>query len=275
MDSESIGNKPINTVGLLGAVAGVIAAIVAVVAAVVGAYLYIDDKYVHKSTTRVEEFWQEQDRAAEELLGAAKQNVAEMLDETFAEMRQLIQDASVELETVQDVKVQINALLGDARSDVERMLQDGQPVIAISAVTSVGPILDEDTGPLPGRMLDFQKNEDTSSIRIFYNDNLRVFRPAGAPMDAACRWAISVNGDVCPSGEIVADVYMRDAHNNNHHRPSSIAAICHGVPAGPVTLQVSVQPVPHDSNPYDGSNCATGWDNSTWLLEATELHILK
>ncbi len=150
--------------------------------------------------------------------------------------------------------------------DSEETLSRGGTVIGVTYASQNGPNDTTDDGRVASRVLRFQKIEKTSEVRIVYSDNLRVTH--GSKW-AACRWTVTVDGIDCGDRSIHTD--RHDEHSASNHTHSTIIGYCSELSIGLHTVHVWVSPTPADNNKYGGSDCYTGWDNSLWTLEATEL----
>ncbi|MBI2809589.1 MAG: hypothetical protein HYX67_01980 [Candidatus Melainabacteria bacterium] len=119
---------------------------------------------------------------------------------------------------------------------------------------------DADNNYVTLRTLNFTKNYNaaTTTVRITYNDNLRVLGTT-----SACRWEILVNGASC-SPRLATTLYT-DA--SNHHRQHSLIGTCDNLAAGTYTFKVYVSQATDAANAGD---CYTGWVSS-WYLEAEEI----
>lgn len=127
-----------------------------------------------------------------------------------------------------------------------------------------GPVDGTDIGPLASRVLNIDKALADTTLRIGYTDNFRAYRSAPP---AACRWEVRIDGVSCPSGALIYDEYMTTSSVFTH-RAKSVVGYCDGLAAGLHTIQVYVSN--HPSGP--GSDCYTGFDSSTWVIESEEVY---
>jgi len=121
-----------------------------------------------------------------------------------------------------------------------------------------------DHGYVNHRSLRFHKKVTSSSVRLMYYDNMRVYQHRRH--GASCRWEIRVDHRHCPSGRIAGDAYIWAAANI--HRPREIMGYCRNIRKGWHTAQVYVSPTPGYR-----ADCYTGWysQQTSWTLEATEV----
>ncbi len=126
--------------------------------------------------------------------------------------------------------------------------------------TGNGPMDNTDVGQIKSRVLRFTKAKTNTKIRISYTDNLRTYGSA-----KGCRWEIRVDGRSCPNQALVYDVHTQSLQTL---RISTVVGYCSGVAAGSHTIGIWVGNTP----PLTGSDCATGWKNSTWVIEAEEVN---
>ncbi|RKZ90977.1 MAG: hypothetical protein DRR19_08485, partial [Candidatus Parabeggiatoa sp. nov. 1] len=132
----------------------------------------------------------------------------------------------------------------------------------IAHATNNGPVDDTDVGQIATRVLSFSKAKTNTKIRINYTDSLRT-----AGTGKGCRWEIRVDGRSCPNQALVYDYYANK--DDNTHRSRTVVGYCSGVAAGSHTIGIWVSNVPGVSS---GSDCYTGWNNSTWVIEAEEVN---
>jgi len=156
-----------------------------------------------------------------------------------------------------DGKVGIGTTTPGAKLEVA-----GHVIRTIAYATGNGPNDSTNDGQIKSRVLSFSKAKTNTKIRISYTDNLRT---AGA--QKACRWEIRVDGSSCPNQALVYDYYVE---NNDHpHRSRTVVGYCTGIAAGSHTIGIWVGNTPAG---YSGSDCYTGWYNSTWVIEAEEVN---
>ncbi len=264
----SDNNSQNRGLAVVGAIAAIMAAIITIVGAILLAYLYIDDKYVHNDDESMKKFWSAQEAEASRLVVASAKKIDAVIEEKVQELNGVVESSKAELEESNSLKAQIKGLLTETKGELDEIRKNGISLVNIARIVSNGEDA-LDSGYIPTRVLRFNKKNAETVLRITYNDNIRVHHPANA--EAACRWSIKVNDEDCPSIPIYTDMYMANAASGNHHRSSQVLSTCNGVPAGEVTLQVEVKPFPEVNGAYPGSDCHTGWNNSTWMLEAMEL----
>lgn len=138
----------------------------------------------------------------------------------------------------------------------------GAVVRSIWAVSGNGPKEEADMGRLNSRTLKINKLFPETALRIVYCDNFRVFGD-----NVACRWEILVDGkSVNPP--ILADRYEP---SGNRHLHGTVMGYAKGVAAGAHEIQVWI--VEHPHNQGKRTDASTGWDSSTWSLEAEEVTI--
>jgi hypothetical protein len=129
-----------------------------------------------------------------------------------------------------------------------------------------GSDYDLDVGALTTRVLKFTKTRADTGIRVSWTDNLRVTAKSGGD---SCRWEIKFDNTSCGNpGALVYDIYYGGVAGMNHHRPDTLIGTCFGLGAGDHMIQVFVGPVPD----YGQGDCATGWYNQYWALEAEEVY---
>jgi hypothetical protein len=136
----------------------------------------------------------------------------------------------------------------------------------IAYATGNGPIDGTNVGQIKSRVLSFSKAKTNTKIRISYTDNLRIVGSA-----KACRWEIRVDGRSCPNQALIYDVHVQYVQTL---RVSTVVGYCSGVAAGSHTIGIWVGNTPNypGSGNYTGSDCCTGWYNSTWVIEAEEVN---
>jgi len=133
--------------------------------------------------------------------------------------------------------------------------------------TGNGPMDNTDVGQIKSRVLRFTKAKTNTKIRISYTDNLRIVGTT-----KACRWEIRVDGRSCPNQTLIYDVHVQSVQTL---RVSTVVGYCSGVAAGSHTIGIWVGNSPNDpgsAHSYTGSDCHTGWNNSTWVIEAEEVN---
>lgn len=130
----------------------------------------------------------------------------------------------------------------------------------INYATDNGPNDGTDFGIIKSRRLSFEKLRGNSDIRISYTD---TFRTRGN--SKACRWEILIDDTSCPSQLLVYDNYVSQG---NYHRSGTLVGYCSGLDTGLHEIQIHVGNTPG----YTGSDCYTGWNSSTWVIEAEEVN---
>lgn len=127
-----------------------------------------------------------------------------------------------------------------------------------------GPQTGLDSGQIVSRVLSINKKEDLSVIRISYTDNLRTRVTNFAN---SCRWEIKVDGNSSPVQPLIYDIYNGSA-DDNPHRSRTFVGYFKGLSAGVHEIQIWVSSTPG----YSNSDCFTGWNNNTWVIEAEEVY---
>jgi Skp family chaperone for outer membrane proteins len=137
----------------------------------------------------------------------------------------------------------------------------GNLIRTIAYATGNGPGDDTDVGQIKSRVLRFNKAKTSTKIRISYTDALRTWGT-----QKGCRWEIRLDGHSCPNQALVYDDYAWK--EDNTHTSRTVVGYCSGVAAGSHTIGIWVGNTPG----YSGSDCYTGWKNSTWVIEAEEVN---
>jgi hypothetical protein len=130
-------------------------------------------------------------------------------------------------------------------------------------------------GAIATRLLQYNKTQAATGLRVTWTDNTRCY---GA--EVACEWEIKIDGSSCTMpGPLVYDMY-NDAGNTtptvNIHRAQAVVGTCFGISAGPHTIQVYVKTPA--SNPTGGSGPTTagspwtGWNVAYWSIEVEEVY---
>jgi len=119
---------------------------------------------------------------------------------------------------------------------------------------------DNQNGLIPDRVLNFDKIESDSRLRIAYYDNLRMLTA-----NKACSWDVvlcidGANCGSCSSGRISGDIYNSVAQND--HGFHVIEGYCDNVPAGSHTLKIDGGSTTTHVGGYSGGGCYTGWDTA-------------
>jgi len=162
--------------------------------------------------------------------------------------------------TADDARNRANKAQRTANTAVSKV--NAALIRTIAYATGNGPSTEMDVGQIKSRVLRFTKTETNTKIRISYTDNLRT-----QGLNKGCRWEIRVDGSSCPNQALVYDDYA-SAHVEHTHSSRMVLGYCSGVPAGSHTIGIWVGNTPG----HTGSNCATGWNNSTWVIEAEEVN---
>ena len=143
-------------------------------------------------------------------------------------------------------------------------------ILNISYVAGSNVSVDLDNGTVTGRVLNFDKLEANSVLRITYSDNLRVLSkdPAAFAGSFGTIWTIYLDGAptqihtrLNTNAYVAGSGFVQDV---NHHRQSALIGYLEGIPAGPHTISVELIDVGNNNDSY------TGWESS-FLLEAMEL----
>jgi flagellar biosynthesis chaperone FliJ len=132
----------------------------------------------------------------------------------------------------------------------------------IAHATGNGPNDNTDNGQIASRVLSFTKAKTNTQIRISYTDNWRTYGTG-----KGCRWEIRVDGRSCPNQALVYDDYAYKDDNTFSSR--KVIGYCSGIAAGSHTIGIWVGNVPGG---HSAGDCYTGWNTSTWVLEAEEVN---
>lgn len=125
-----------------------------------------------------------------------------------------------------------------------------------------------DNGQIVSRILSFTKLYHDTAIKITYCDNLRIYSQT---TNSTARWEVRINGNHPPGGYI-----YQDKHNDvivsgsNFHEPTIIKGYAQGLEAGEHRIEVWVKTPIYG---HHAADCFTGWNNSTWSIEAEEVWI--
>lgn len=144
---------------------------------------------------------------------------------------------------------------------------DGPVIRKVWMSTGQGPNDETDDGLVDSRVLHFEKYRKDTAIKIMYCDNFRVAGQGGQ----AGRWEILVDQAAPPGGPILQDIHAHSSGHTNYHLPATIKGFALGLAAGKHTINIKVGNTPSGSP----SNRYTGWNNSTWSIEAEEVWIQK
>lgn len=139
----------------------------------------------------------------------------------------------------------------------------GDFIRTISYETGNGPIDYTDNGRILSRSINFIKKRSDTKLRISYTDALRCITPGGG---RACRWEIRIDSLPCPAQQLIYDIYV-NVPNEDSHRSRTIVGYCDGMSAGSHEIQIWVGTTPG----RPPSDCHTGWNNSTWVIEVEEV----
>ena len=147
----------------------------------------------------------------------------------------------------------------------ERLVVDksGYLIRRMQRATGLGPLDQTDVGQIASRVLTFNKSRSDTSIRINYTDSMRPYNVA-AP--SSCRYELRVDGVSCPGGELTYDYYISPG-GDILISSYSVVGYCDGIASGKHQIQVWVSSTPG----YPGTDCATGWFDARWTLEAEEV----
>ncbi len=155
----------------------------------------------------------------------------------------------------------INGSVGIGTTDPGAKLHvNGNFIRTIAYATGNGPNDGTDVGQIKSRVLRFTKAKAATKLRISYTDN---FRTLGTRK--ACRWEIRVDGKSCPNQALIYDDWVP---RDDYHHSRNVVGYCSGIAAGKHTIGVWVS----NTHGRSGSDCYTGWNNSTWVLEAEEVN---
>lgn len=115
-----------------------------------------------------------------------------------------------------------------------------------------------DNGYVNWRVLAFNKEEDSSIIRVTYSDNLRVHGH-----EKWCKWEIRMDTKPCKNN---LSGTRHVSGNQNDHVPGQIVGYCQGLNKGAHEMKIHVR--------GNSADCYTGWDRQQqnhFLLETVEL----
>jgi hypothetical protein len=119
----------------------------------------------------------------------------------------------------------------------------------------------KDNGYVVSRTLTIIKAKTDTALRILYCDNFRV-----TGTNVAARWEIHIDGKSTSNGGIYQDIH---SSNGNRHAPATIMGYATGISVGTHTIQIWVGK--NVSHPQ--ADAFTGWNESTWTIEAEEVLI--
>ncbi|KOR30453.1 hypothetical protein TI05_13960 [Achromatium sp. WMS3] len=157
-----------------------------------------------------------------------------------------------------------NIGIGDITDPGAKLHVNGNFIRTIAYATGNGPNDGTDVGQIKSRVLRFTKAKAATKLRISYTDN---FSTHGKRL-SSCRWEIRVDGNSCPNQKLIYDDIS--ATGDYTHTDHTVVGYCSGIKAGSHTIEVWVN---SSATPNPGSgNCQTGWNNSTWVLEAEEVN---
>jgi len=107
---------------------------------------------------------------------------------------------------------------------------------------------------------DFQKRLPNTALRVTYQGDLRVI---STPIGACRRWYITIGGQECSTPTTIeAVIFEKQPDTLNLHRPATLDGLCYNIPAGRVTVGLSVGKCV-DNNPADAATC---WGSSCRLI---------
>lgn len=174
-----------------------------------------------------------------------------------------INGSYVGLQTNGNERIRVDAAgnvgIGTA-SPVAKLHVNGPMIRTIARVSSTANDDGTDIGQIATRVLSVNKLGAGTALRITYVDNLRTYGNG-----KACRWEIRANGSSCPAMPLYFNIY--NAVDNPHHS-RTLVGYCGGLPAGTHQIQVWVDNAPG----FSGSDCYTGWNGATWMIEAEEVN---
>jgi hypothetical protein len=150
---------------------------------------------------------------------------------------------------------------------------NGQIIRKIARVHGNGPNDTTASGAIATRLLQYNKTQDATGLRLTWDDNLRCQGTA-----VSCEWEIKIDGASCAMpGPLVYDAYNDSAGTAiNIHRPQAVVGTCFGITKGPHTIQVYVK-TPASLPPGGGGVGSagapwTGWNVAYWSIEAEEVY---
>ena len=126
------------------------------------------------------------------------------------------------------------------------------PGVKQCAFRSVGSLSQNlDSGQI--QTCDFQKVFSNSALRVTYHGDMRL---VGTSSGDCRRWYITINGQECSSpAPIDAIIYVNKINGINIHRPGTLDGFCKNIPAGRVTVGLSVGRCSGYSNVGDAATC--------------------
>jgi len=194
-----------------------------------------------------------------------------------AEIQQKQADLEATMQTVEKLKLRLDSKANAAQNTADDAINRANKaqrtantaqntanealIRTMAYATGNGPIDNTNVGQIKSRVLRFSKAKTNTKIRISYTDNLRTRASA-----KGCRWEIRVDGSSCPNQALIYDDYALSGDNT--HTSRTVVGYCSGVAAGSHTIGIWVGNV----SGYTGSDCYTGWKNSTWVIEAEEVN---
>lgn len=120
-----------------------------------------------------------------------------------------------------------------------------------------------DGGWVNYRILNFDKKDDDTWMRLLYSDNLRVYRTGHR-----CRWEIKIDDVTCSTGLIARSFHTAD--NDNDHQPAQVVGYCGDLKKGSHTAKIWLT---SNNGRTSGHDCFTGnyWGYpNNWVIEAEE-----
>ena len=116
---------------------------------------------------------------------------------------------------------------------------------------------------------DFQKAYSNSALRVTYQGHMRTL---SCYSNCCRRWFITINNAECSSpAPIDALIYANPVSGLNLHRPGTLDGLCNNIPAGRVTVGLSVGKCTGYSNVGDALTC---W-NSVCRLIIEEVPLMQ
>ena len=100
---------------------------------------------------------------------------------------------------------------------------------------------------------DFQKVFSTSALRVTFQGDLRM---VSCSKHCCRRWFVTINGKECSSpATIDALIAANGVSGLNLHRPGTLDGFCNNIPAGRVTVGLSVGNCNRAINVGDAATC--------------------
>ena len=115
--------------------------------------------------------------------------------------------------------------------------------------------LNKDTNNGQIQTCDFKKFFSQSALRVTYQGDMRLI---GTYRGVCRRWYITINGNECLSPAPIDAIIHANRQAINLHRPGTLDGFCNNIPAGRVTVGLSVG----KCNGYpDVGNAYTCWNS--------------